>query len=253
MNAALVCAMFGVLVAAACGAAAQEKSSAPSVPLYVGSEACAGCHAGETAAWKKSHHAAAMTVATHETVRGDFNNAIAENHGSKGRFFRNGNRYIVETEGRDGKPAHFDVSHTFGFEPLQQYLVTFPDGRLQALPWAWDARAKEAGGQRWFHLYPDQPMPSSDPLHWTRSMQNWNFMCAECHTTGLRKNYDATKDSFQTNFAELGVGCESCHGPGAGHVDWARGAGDRQVAHRGFASVHARRTHVDWSPDPKTR
>ena len=83
-------------------------------------------------------------------------------------------------------------------------------------------------------------------------MQNWNFMCAECHTTGLRKNYDAAKDSFQTNFAELGVGCESCHGPGAGHVDWARGAGDTQVAHRGFASVHARRTHVDWSPGPKT-
>ena len=179
-------------------------------------------------------------------------NAPSKTTARKEGFFATANRFIVETEGRDGKTTRFDVSHTFGFEPLQQYLVTFPDGRLQALPWAWDARAKEAGGQHWFHLYPNQPMPSSDPLHWTRSMQNWNFMCAECHTTGLRKNYDATKDSFQTNFAELGVGCESCHGPGAGHVDWARGAGDRQVAHRGFASVHARRAHVDWSPDPKT-
>ncbi|MFZ3181898.1 MAG: multiheme c-type cytochrome, partial [Methylocystis silviterrae] len=212
--AAPVCAMIGLLVAAACGAAAQEKSSAPSAPLYVGSEACAGCHAAETVTWKKSHHAAAMTVATHVTVHGDFNNAIAENRGSKGRFFRDGNRFIVETEGRDGKTARFDVSHTFGFEPLQQYLVTFPDGRLQALPWAWDARAKEAGGQRWFHLYPNQPMPSSDPLHWTRSMQNWNFMCAECHTTGLRKNYDAARDRFNSSFSEIGVGCESCHGPG---------------------------------------
>ena len=250
--AAPVCVTFGLLADAATGLSAQEKSSAPSVPLYVGSEACAGCHAAETAAWKKSHHAVAMTVAMRETVRGDFNNAIADNHGSKGRFFRDGNRFVVEIEGRDGKTARFDVSHTFGVEPLQQYLVTFPDGRLQALPWAWDARAKEAGGQHWFHLYPDQKMPSSDPLYWTRSMQNWNFMCAECHTTGLRKNYDATSNSFQTNFAEVGVGCESCHGPSADHVDWAKGARNTQVANRGFFTAHARRTHVDWIPDPTT-
>ncbi|WP_292528195.1 tetratricopeptide repeat protein [Methylocystis sp.] len=251
-SSACVCAIFGLLVAAPCDVAAQEKSSAPSVPLYVGSKNCAGCHAGETAAWKKSHHAAAMTVATHETVHGDFNNAIAESHGSKGRFYREVEKFLVETEGRDGKANRFEVSHTFGVEPLQQYLVTFPDGRLQALPWAWDTRPKEAGGQRWIHLYPDRPMPGTDPLHWTRYMQNWNFMCAECHTTGLHKNYDAANDRFNTSFSEVGVGCESCHGPGAEHVAWANSGRDSHVANKGFAATHARREHVDWAPDPKT-
>lgn len=240
------------VLAGACDAVAQQNAETTSPSLYVGSESCAACHPAEASAWKKSHHAAAMAVATPETVRGDFNDAKLESHGSKGRFFRDGNRFVVETEGRDGKTARFEVSHTFGLEPLQQYLATFPDGRLQALPWAWDARPKAAGGQRWFHLYPDQPMPSSDPLHWTRSMQNWNFMCAECHTTDLHKNYDAATDRFQTSFSELGVGCESCHGPGAGHLDWAKGGGRPDVANKGFASRHARRASVDWSPDPST-
>ncbi|MGE4173915.1 MAG: tetratricopeptide repeat protein [Methylocystis sp.] len=245
----VLCAMLSLLICGTAGALAIEESSSA---RYVGSESCAGCHSAQTAAWRKSQHAAAMAVATPETVLGDFNNATSESQGSKGRFFRDGSRFVVETEGRDGKTARFDVSHTFGVEPLQQYLVTFPDGRLQALPWAWDTRAKEAGGQHWFHLYPDRPMPSDDPLHWTRSMQNWNFMCAECHTTDLHKNYDATKDRFQTSFAELGVGCESCHGPGAGHVEWAKGTRSAQVANSGFSTAHARRPHVDWAPAPTT-
>jgi tetratricopeptide (TPR) repeat protein len=228
-------------------ATAAEAGSA----IYVASAACTGCHPAQASAWRNSHHAAAMAVATPETVRGDFGDVTVESHGSKGRFFRDESRFIVETEGRDGKTARFEVSHTFGIEPLQQYLVTFPDGRLQALPWAWDTRSKEAGGAHWFHLYPDRPVPSTDPLHWTRSMQNWNFMCAECHSTGVRKAYDPAKNSFQTSFEEIGVGCESCHGPGGRHLEWAKGSHEN-VANKGFVDSHAHRPTVDWSPDSQT-
>lgn len=219
---------------------------------FVGSRVCASCHASQAEIWKASHHARAMAKATPDSALGDFSGVTVENRGSSGRFVRDGDRFIVESEGRDGKTARFEISHTFGVEPLQQYLVTFPDGRLQALPWAWDMRAKEAGGQHWLHLYPDRPMPNSDPLHWTRPMQNWNFMCAECHTTGLQKNYEADKDKFLTRFSELGVGCEGCHGPGAGHVDWAKGDRNAPVANKGFATAHARRAAVVWAPDPKS-
>jgi hypothetical protein len=44
---------------------------------------------------------------------------------------------------------------------------------------AWDARPAESGGQRWFHLYPDERIDHRDELHWTRRQQNWNYMCAE--------------------------------------------------------------------------
>ena len=156
------------------------------------------------------------------------------------------------TEGRDGKIARFKIEETFSITPLQQYLVHFPDGRIQVLPWAWDTRSKENGGQHWFHLYPDQSMPASDPLHWTRGMQNWNFMCAECHATGLHKNYDTQRDRFDTTFAEQAVGCESCHGPGASHITWAQSPVKNQIENYGFSSTHARRGKIDWKPDPKT-
>ena len=223
---------------------------------YVGSAACASCHGVEAKAWLASQHAEAMTIAGPETVRGDFGDVKVEHQGSRARFFRDGPRYMVETEGRDGRTAAFEVTHTFGVAPLQQYLVTFPDGRLQALPFAFDTRPKEQGGQRWFHLYPDQPMPASDPLHWTRSQQNWNFMCAECHSTAVRKGYDAASDTYHTTFSEISVGCESCHGAGAGHVAWAAkgadGQGTGKVTGKGFATVAAPRPAPDWTPDPAT-
>ncbi len=186
------------------------------------------------------------------SVLGDFNDARAEHFKSKARFFRRDGAYFVETEGADGKTATYRVDYTFGLEPLQQYLTTFPNGRVQALPYAWDTRSQEQGGQRWFHLYPDEAVPPGDALHWTGPLQNWNFMCADCHSTAVRKNYDAAKDSFAASFSEIGIGCESCHGPGAGHVGWANGGRDPNVALKGFASRAVQRPPVDWTPDAKT-
>lgn len=189
---------------------------------FVGSEACASCHARESALWRASHHAKAMDHANEKTVLGDFGDASFEYFGVRSRMFRDGAKFMVETDGPDGRPAVYEVKYTFGVEPLQQYLVAFPDGRVQALPLAWDTRPRETGGQRWFHLYPDEKIDHADVLHWTRLNQNWNFMCAECHSTGVRKNYDAASDTFKTSFAEISVGCEACHGQGSRHAAWAR-------------------------------
>jgi Flp pilus assembly protein TadD len=219
---------------------------------YAGSSACAHCHAAAFKAWAGSHHAQAMQVATKASVRGDFSGARIEYLGSHGRFFRDGSRFMVETEGADGQPGIFQVSYSFGVAPLQQYLVTFPDGRLQALPWAWDTRPRAAGGQRWFHLYQAESIAAHDPLHWTGTLQNWNTMCAACHSTGVRKRYDAAANRYDTAFSEISVGCETCHGPAAGHVAWATGGGNTAMAGHGFGSHMARRPQADWSGDPRT-
>ncbi len=124
-------------------------------PAYIGSEACGACHKPEAAAWRSSHHAHAMAHANATTVLGDFNNASFDYFGVRSRMYRAGQAFMVETDGPDGKLGAFEVKYTFGVEPLQQYLVEFPDGRVQALPVAWDTRPRDAGGQRWFHLYPN--------------------------------------------------------------------------------------------------
>jgi predicted CXXCH cytochrome family protein len=200
----------------------QGPGLSPETLSFVGSETCAGCHRGEAKLWHASQHAHAMAHATKDTVLGDFNDASFDYFGVHSRLFRDGDKFMVETDGPDGKLATFEVKYTFGLDPLQQYLVEFPDGRIQALSLAWDSRPKEQGGQRWFHLYPHEEIRHDDILHWTKLNQNWNYMCAECHSTGVRKNYDAAKDRFATSWAEISVGCETCHGQGSGHVAWAK-------------------------------
>jgi predicted CXXCH cytochrome family protein len=201
-----------------------EVASAPAAN-FVGSEACATCHQTQADLWRGSQHGLAMQHATDKSVLGDFNDASFDYYGVHSRFFRQDGKYLVETDGPDGKLATFEVKYTFGLDPLQQYLIEFPDGRLQALSLAWDTRQKQQGGQRWFHLYPNEEIKHDDILHWTKLNQNWNFMCAECHSTGVRKNYDAANDRFASTWAEISVGCEACHGQGSRHVAWAR---DRQ-------------------------
>ena len=139
---------------------------------------------------------------------------------------------MVRTDGPDGSLQDYEIAYTFGVYPLQQYLIGFPDGRYQALGLAWDSRPKEQGGQRWFHLYPDQNLTHRDPLHWTGLQQNWNYMCAECHSTNLRKNYDPQRKRFNTTWSEINVSCEACHGPGADHLAWARKEGGWQKLDR---------------------
>ena len=169
------------------GAPVIATAVTPSTPAtFVGSQACAGCHANATTAWTGSQHARAMQVATEQNVLGDFADRRFEHLGSSATFSKRDGKFFVRTEGPDGKPADFEIKYTFGVEPLQQYLIELPGGRVQALTVAWDTVAKH-----WFSLYPNEKIPAQDELHWTGRQQNWNFVCADCHSTNLRKNYDA--------------------------------------------------------------
>jgi len=227
-----------------------QPAATASMPAYVGSAACAGCHEAEYAAWHDSQHAQAMQEATPTTVLADFGDSQFSKAGVASRFFRDGEAFRVHTDGPGGALQDFTVRYTFGLYPLQQYLVEFPRGRLQSLTIAWDSRAAIAGGQRWFHLYPDQDVRAGNPLHWTGIDQNWNYQCADCHSTNLRKNYDAAKDSFDTTWSEIDVACEACHGPGEAHVAWAKqgggGSGD------GLTARLDERRGVSWLVDPAT-
>ena len=142
---------------------------------FIGGQICAGCHVPETESWRGSHHALAMQVATPNTVLGDFTVAKLDHFGVLSTFYRDGNKFMVRTDGPDGALHDYAIAYTFGVYPLQQYLIAFPGGRYQALGIAWDSRPKEQGGQRWFHLYPDQKLPAGDRLHWTGRDQNWNY------------------------------------------------------------------------------
>ena len=160
-----------------------------------------------------------MQPARDDTVLGDFDDARFTHAGVTSRFFRSDGRFFVNTDGPDGRLADFEIAYTFGVEPLQQYLIALPGGRLQALGIAWDTDKR-----RWFHLYPDEPMGHEERLHWTARDQTWNRMCADCHSTDYEKNYDTGTDTYRSTWHAVNVGCQACHGPGQAHVKWARDA-----------------------------
>ena len=192
---------------------------------YVGAQACQSCHQSEYTQWQESDHFKAMQDATKDSVLGDFADVEVEFHNIKTRFFIENSHYKITTTNKQNQIETFDVPYTFGFYPLQQYLVDVGEGKLQAFNIAWDSRSKEEGGQRWFHLQPIEKITPEHPFFWQRHFQNWNSRCADCHTTDLKRNFEPKTNVFNTQFSEVNVACESCHGPAGQHVKWAKSDG----------------------------
>jgi len=178
---------------------------------YRGRESCKECHEKEYNLFQGSDHDMAMDTAIDKTVLGNFNDVSFTHFGVTSRFFMSDGKFMVNTEGPGGEMVDYQVSYVFGVRPLQQYLIEFPGGRYQCLPICWDTRAASEGGQRWFHIYQQERIPPDDVLHWTRVTQNWNYMCAECHSTNLRKNYSYAEKAYHTTWNEIDVSCEACH------------------------------------------
>ena len=246
----------GILVAAAVWFlpdAGRRAGSTLAPPLvYVGVAPCARCHEDETRLWRGSHHDLAMQEANAESVLGDFDDARFVYDGVVSRFQRKDGGFFVRTDGPEGETSEYQVTWVFGVTPLQQYLIGLPDGRYQALSIGWDSRPATQGGQRWFHLYPDEGVDHRDVLHWTKLSQNWNSQCAECHSTNLRKGFRWPEDRFVTTFSEIDVSCEACHGPGSRHVAWAEAAEARGEALEGDPGLVVRfgeRRSRHWEMD----
>jgi len=188
--------------------------------VFTGRESCKKCHEKEYDEYSGSDHDLAMDTATAQTVLADFDSSTFTRNGFTSRFYKKGGKFYVYTKGKNGKPAEYQIAYTFGYNPLQQYLVPFDSGRLQCLQIAWDTKRK-----RWFHLsdsiHKNETIKPDDWLYWTNNGQNWNGMCAECHSTNLKKNYNPRTHIYKTTWSEIDVSCEACHGPASEHLRWA--------------------------------
>ena len=246
--------LFNSLIAFGFLYSASTHASAQIIAGYVGHEACAECHSEQVKLWKGSHHDLAMQHANDETVLADFSSAKFTYAGITSTFYKKNDKLMVRTDGPDGKLHDYEIKYAFGITPLQQYLVEMDKGRLQALTIAWDTRGKSEGGQRWFHLYPDEKITHTDELHWTRTNFNWNTMCAECHSTNLKKNYTSETDTYNTSWSEIDVSCEACHGPASKHVTWAKKepGWEALTDDKGLLVLFDERKDVHWKIDSKT-
>ncbi|HCN29807.1 MAG TPA: ammonia-forming cytochrome c nitrite reductase subunit c552 [Verrucomicrobiales bacterium] len=185
---------------------------------YAGDASCAGCHAAEHAKWKSSNHGLAERLPDPALDLAAFDPAQSFQHGSQTTEARkNGGVFEILSLGFDGRREPWKVERVIGHDPLRQFLVHGTGGRLHAMEACFDPHKGD-----WFNVYGDEDRKPGEWGHWTGRGMVWNQMCASCHNTRLRKNYDPATDSYHTAMAQLTVSCESCHGPMKAHDDWQR-------------------------------
>ena len=215
---------------------AQEITAQPD---FAGTKVCRDCHEQEYQAWSGSHHDWALKHPTPETVLGNFDEAVFEGGDVRMRFFRKDDGFLVETSEPVDGVSVFEIKFAVGVEPLQQYVVELDGGQLQTLDIAWDTV-----GERWFDLYPEDKSKPGDGFHWSGPYKNWQARCAVCHQTGFEKNYDLRERTYKSEWKDLTVGCEACHGAGASHVAWARNP--QQFENDAVSGVDARGLLVNF-------
>ena len=202
--------------------AAKPESTAPAkslpAPRYAGTARCKSCHEEVHAAWAQSHHALAERPIDEQQDRAAFVPDQQIVHGSvRSTVRQRDGRFEIETLGGDGTMQTFVPTRVIGEAPLRQYLIPAGGGRLQVSGIAFDTERGD-----WFDVFGNEDRRPHEWGFWANRGMNWNAQCAACHNTGLRKGYDPTTDAYNTTFAEMGVGCEACHGPSSTHVEWQR-------------------------------
>ncbi len=205
---------------------------------YAGSQSCQECHADQFTKWQSSHHGLAERKPDPKLDDPAFVPERTFTHGTQTTETRKtGSNYELIALGFGDKITPYRAERVIGHDPLRQFLVDGGNGRLQAMEACLDPRKNE-----WFNVYGNEDRKPGEWGHWTGRGMVWNQMCATCHNTRLRKNYNAGTDSYKTTMAEMSVSCESCHGPMKTHNEW-------QHANRG---IKGDPTLVKWSRDQHT-
>lgn len=214
---------------------ADEKTA---YAAYAGSQSCRECHATEYDKWRNSHHGLAERKPEDKLDLAGFQPPQTFQHGTQTTEARKtGDVYELVGLGFDNKREAYPVERVIGHDPLRQFLVKGQNGRLHAMEACFDPLKGD-----WFNVYGDEDRKPGEWGHWTGRGMVWNQMCASCHNTRVRKNYDPATDSYHTAMTELTVSCESCHGGMKAHDDWQR-------QYKGNAQGKKDPTLVTWSRD----
>jgi predicted CXXCH cytochrome family protein len=240
---------------------AGDERKAPALGEYAGSASCKDCHEEAFAGWQGSHHELAERKFDSQIDGAAFAPPRSFKHGSQTTesFLSNGVPFITALGLTKQMEAH-PVLRVIGTDPLRQFLVTGSNGRVQAMEAVYDPRSNE-----WFNVYGSEDRQPGEWGHWTGRGMTWNYMCADCHNTALKRGYDPATDTYHTTMAEMTVGCEACHGPLKAHNEWQEQYGNsgkkdptlpkltRQQTLDTCGDCHARRGELtaDWTAGEK--
>lgn len=199
------------------------------VPDYVGAAACAECHRAVYDAWQRSPHGRAMAPASPDTVLADFDGGSLKLPDGEVSFAHEGDRYFVDVaSGGRRERRKVDLVLASGRQH-QLYVVKGDRGALTLLPVVWSTTTKA-----WLPLSLYQPVDLSpaSPSYW--AAQDMARGCVSCHLSQYYRH--VTADGPRSEWVDLSVNCESCHGPGREHIRRRR-AGNTDEVYRHLASL----------------
>jgi hypothetical protein len=180
------------------------------------SASCKDCHPMEYKLWASSHHALAERPISAQLDRAAFDPPRTFKAGPQTNEIRiKDGQYQIVTLGFNSNVVPYAVDRVIGVEPVRQFLTATTGGHWQTHEVSYDPVANQ-----WFDVFGDDNRHPGEWGHWTGRGMNWNSMCAECHNTRLRKNYDVATDTYHTAMEEMSVGCGSCHTSLSEHTDW---------------------------------
>jgi Flp pilus assembly protein TadD len=226
-----------LLVVVLCGCRGGD-GRVESADELVGSASCRDCHPAFHDLWATSSHGRTVRPFTRALAAGLSLPAAAVDAG--------GRRYEVDpgagvlTQGGEGGAA-LDLAYAVGGRDVLYLLTPLERGRLQVLPVAWDVAQAT-----WFDTTASAVRhfgagPVDEALPWTDRALTFNTACRDCHVSHVSTHYDAPTDRYTTTWAEPGISCEACHGPGAEHVRVCVDAGDgpapQELAIRRFGDL----------------
>lgn len=204
-----------------------DTTSAASDP-YTGSPECRSCHERFYELWAPSHHGLAMQPYTDAFAAANLT-PQAKPMTIEGTAYQAhvgpGEGYVEQPS--DGEPKHFPIEHALGGKNVYYFLTPMERGKLQVLPVAYDARRSA-----WFDTTASAVRHFTDrtdeAIDWRDRALTFNTSCYGCHVSQLSTNYDLSTDTYRTTWAEPGINCETCHGPGGEHVRVCREAPEGQ-------------------------
>lgn len=232
------CLLAAVLLACACSkpaakaparatgasAAAERTSSStdsweslPARDAYAGSATCKECHEKNHTRWSHDWHARALQQAERGNVVGRFDGSHFKGESSEAWMEHQGSRFLMRTRDRSGQLHDYPVAWVIGGKRMQDAATIFDDGRWQVLPVYYHV----TGGGAWvdYNGSKQGKVGPDHPYFWTNFRRTSNKECLDCHATGLDVRYDRLTRKWSTSFADAGVACEACHGPGARHAE----------------------------------
>ncbi|HPR62061.1 MAG TPA: ammonia-forming cytochrome c nitrite reductase subunit c552, partial [Prolixibacteraceae bacterium] len=128
---------------------------------------------------------------------------------------------------------YYRVIWALGGKNVYYFLTDLDGGRLQTLPIAFNVKTglwynNPESAIRHFPQM-DETSINDQALPWKHRQYTFNTSCYSCHVSQLNNNFDLASNTYQTNWNEAGINCETCHGPGSEHIKAARIAEKRGV------------------------